>query len=69
MSWKGKVASFVGATGARFALLPPDNSTGNFIKITQRFPIRISLKHFFSDPNKPTGLFPGLSAFVKIKIS
>jgi membrane fusion protein (multidrug efflux system) len=69
VSWKGKVESFVGATGARFALLPPDNATGNFIKITQRFPVRIGFADFLNDPNKPTGLFPGLSAFVKIKIS
>lgn len=68
-TWKGKVESFVGATGARFALLPPDNSTGNFIKITQRFPIRIGFVIFLNANNKPTGLFPGLSAFVKIKIS
>lgn len=64
---KGKVESFAGATGARFSLLPPDNATGNFIKITQRFPIRISLD-FFGPKNKPTVLFPGLSAFVQIKI-
>lgn len=63
---KGKIESFAGATGARFSLLPPDNSTGNFIKITQRFPVRISMD-FFSPQNIPTGLYPGLSAFVKVK--
>lgn len=62
----GHVVSFNGATGAKFSLLPPDNSTGNFIKITQRFPIRIAIDHFTAD--KATGLFPGLSAFVKINI-
>jgi len=64
---KGHVSSFMGATGARFSLLPPDNSTGNFIKITQRFPLRIDIDNFFADKNKPTVLFPGLSVFVKIK--
>lgn len=62
----GHVSSFSGATGARFSLLPPDNSTGNFIKITQRFPIRIVIDHF--TPDKGGLVFPGLSAFVKINI-
>jgi membrane fusion protein, multidrug efflux system len=39
----GKVASLSGATGARFALLPPDNATGNFVKVTQRVPVKIAL--------------------------
>ena len=64
----GKVASYAGATGSRFSLLPPDNATGNFIKITQRFPIRVSIDPFSGPDNKPTVLFPGLSAFLKIKI-
>lgn len=60
----GHVASFTGATGAKFSLLPADNATGNFIKITQRFPIRIAI-----DPgHQANNLFPGLSAFVKINI-
>jgi membrane fusion protein (multidrug efflux system) len=60
----GKVESYSGATGAKFSLLPPDNATGNFIKITQRFPLRISIDNFPAE--KATELFPGLSAFVKI---
>ena len=40
---KGKVNSFSGATGAKFSLMPPDNATGNFVKIVQRVPVRISL--------------------------
>lgn len=62
----GKVSSFGGATGAKFSLLPPDNATGNFVKIVQRVPIRIILdKESLTD--KETPLFPGLSASVKIK--
>jgi membrane fusion protein (multidrug efflux system) len=60
----GKVESYSGATGAKFSLLPPDNATGNFIKITQRFPMRISIDNFPTE--KTAALFPGLSAFVKI---
>lgn len=40
---KGRVASLSEATGARFALLPPDNSSGNFVKITQRVPVKIEI--------------------------
>jgi membrane fusion protein (multidrug efflux system) len=39
----GKVVSISNATGARFSLLPPDNATGNFIKVTQRIPVRIAI--------------------------
>ena len=40
---KGKIVSFSDATGAKFSLLPPDNSTGNFVKITQRLPVKIAI--------------------------
>jgi membrane fusion protein (multidrug efflux system) len=39
--FQAKVASFSPATGSRFALLPPDNSSGNFVKVVQRLPVRI----------------------------
>jgi len=42
-TFAGKVESLAAATGARFSLLPPDNSTGNYVKVVQRIPIRISL--------------------------
>ena len=53
----GHVQSFSGATGARFALLPPDNATGNFTKVVQRVPVRIELDDAPSD----LMLLPGLS--------
>jgi len=40
---EGEVESLSGATGARFALLPPDNATGNFTKVVQRVPVRIRI--------------------------
>ncbi len=40
---RGRVESLSGGTGARFSLLPPDNATGNFVKIAQRIPVRIAL--------------------------
>ena len=42
-TFNGKVESLAAATGARFSLLPPDNSTGNYVKVAQRIPVRISL--------------------------
>lgn len=43
MDVKGKVSSISPATGAKMALLPPDNASGNFIKVVQRIPVRIDL--------------------------
>jgi membrane fusion protein (multidrug efflux system) len=42
--YKGKVDSIAGATGARFSLLPPENATGNFVKVVQRVPVKIVLE-------------------------
>jgi len=38
---KGHVDSMGGATGARFSLLPPENATGNYVKVVQRIPVKI----------------------------
>jgi membrane fusion protein (multidrug efflux system) len=55
---KGHVASLSPASGLEFALLPPDNATGNFTKIVQRVPVKIAL-----DDHSLTGLLrPGMSA-------
>jgi membrane fusion protein (multidrug efflux system) len=59
---KGKVASLSGGTGARFSLLPPDNASGNFVKVVQRVPVRIQI----IDPPKDLPLAAGLSADVTI---
>ncbi|RYD57820.1 MAG: HlyD family secretion protein [Sphingobacteriales bacterium] len=44
-----KLSSFAPATGARFALLPPDNASGNFVKVVQRVPVKIE----FTNPTDP----------------
>lgn len=62
----GKVDSYIGATGAKFSLLPPDNSTGNFVKIVQRVPVRIKLIGLTADQRAL--LLPGLSAFVSVSV-
>jgi membrane fusion protein (multidrug efflux system) len=42
-TFPGTIESFSGATGAKFSLLPPDNATGNFVKVVQRVPVRIRI--------------------------
>ncbi|MDE3053508.1 MAG: HlyD family secretion protein [Gemmatimonadota bacterium] len=60
---RGKVESLAGATGAKFALLPPDNATGNFTKVVQRVPIRIAVTDGCG-PQLP--LRPGMSVVAHI---
>lgn len=59
----GTVASIGSATGARFALLPPDNATGNFTKVVQRIPVRIAVTDGCG-ADRP--LRPGLSVSVAV---
>ena len=56
--FKGHVDSIGGATGARFSLLPPENATGNFVKVVQRIPVKIVFEKN-QDPNHR--LRPGMS--------
>ena len=60
---EGVVESLAGATGAKFALLPPDNSTGNFTKVVQRVPVRIKITKGCG-PEHP--LRPGMSVDVHV---
>ncbi|MEO6056832.1 MAG: efflux RND transporter periplasmic adaptor subunit [Gemmatimonadales bacterium] len=62
-TFHGRVESLSPATGARFALLPPDNATGNFTKVVQRVPVRIAVDGT-ADPAPP--LRPGMSVDVTI---
>lgn len=61
----GHIESLSAATGARFALLPPDNSTGNFVKVTQRVPIKIVLNK--EDPEHPLRTGMSVNAIVTVK--
>ena len=54
--FKAKVESLSGGTGARFSLLPPDNASGNFVKVVQRLPVRIAFVDLPSDLRLPAGL-------------
>jgi membrane fusion protein (multidrug efflux system) len=59
------IESFAGATGAKFSLLPPDNATGNFVKVVQRIPVRIRLD---ADSTVTDRLRPGMSVQVVVHI-
>lgn len=61
----GHVQSLQRGTGAQFALLPPENATGNFVKIVQRVPVKI----IFDDPGQvPAFLAPGMSVETSVHI-
>jgi membrane fusion protein (multidrug efflux system) len=62
---EGKVESLGAATGARFALLPPDNATGNFTKVVQRVPVRIAVTKGCG-PDRP--LRPGMSVIANVQV-
>jgi len=62
-TFRGRVESLSPATGARFALLPPDNATGNFTKVVQRLPVRVAVE---LPDSGPTPLRPGMSVEVTI---
>jgi len=63
---KGRVDEIAPASGSQFALLPPDNASGNFTKVTQRVPVKIVLD---SDPAVFARLRPGLSVIAEITTS
>lgn len=65
VTFDGVVQSISGGTGTVFSLLPPQNATGNWVKITQRVPVKIQFTH-------PTNQYPlriGASASVTVKLS
>ena len=61
----GKVVEIAPASGSQFALLPPDNATGNFTKVVQRVAVKIA----FDDPSVAATLRPGLSVIATVRTS
>jgi membrane fusion protein, multidrug efflux system len=61
--FRGKVIEIAPASGSQFALLPPDNATGNYTKVVQRIPVKIAL----DDPTIATTLQPGLSVIATVR--
>jgi len=64
--FKGHVDSFQHGTGAVFSLLPPDNATGNFVKVVQRVPVKIVLDSPIEDGRD---LWPGLSVTASVDVN
>jgi membrane fusion protein (multidrug efflux system) len=62
-AFTGKIESLGAATGAKFSLLPPENATGNYVKVVQRVPVKIVL-----DPGQDPEfrLRPGMSVFASV---
>ncbi|WP_245681341.1 HlyD family secretion protein [Arcticibacter eurypsychrophilus] len=60
---KGQVYNFAPATGAKFSLLPPDNATGNFVKVVQRIPVKIKIQ---TEEQFMKRLRPGMSVKVSV---
>jgi membrane fusion protein, multidrug efflux system len=64
--FSGRITGFTFGTGSTLALLPPQNATGNFVKVVQRLPVRIELQNY--DPDKDP-LFIGLSVVPYVYIN
>jgi membrane fusion protein, multidrug efflux system len=64
-SYQGHVDSIAGATGPVFSLLPPENATGNYVKIVQRIPVKIVLK---AGENRAHQLRPGMNVEAKVTV-
>ena len=61
--YRGKIQAIGGASGSRFSLLPPENATGNYVKVVQRIPVRINLDPGQNDDRR---LRPGMSVDPKV---
>jgi membrane fusion protein, multidrug efflux system len=61
--YSGKIVNVGGASGSRFSLLPPENATGNYVKVVQRIPVRINLDPGQNDDHR---LRPGMSVDPKV---
>lgn len=67
--WNGHVSSIGGATGAKYSLLPPENATGNYVKVVQRIPVRIDFDgNDKPDFNQDGLLRPGMSVVPDVRV-
>jgi len=63
--FKGHVDSIQAGTGARFSLIPPENATGNYVKVVQRVPVKI----VFDEPPDPNHMLaPGMSVVPEVAV-
>ncbi|HVS25693.1 MAG TPA: HlyD family secretion protein [Gammaproteobacteria bacterium] len=56
LTWQGRVQSIAEATGAEFSVIPAQNATGNWVKVTQRIPVRIAIQALPDDPELRVGM-------------
>jgi membrane fusion protein (multidrug efflux system) len=61
----GHVASVQSGSGPAFSLLPPQNATGNWVKVVQRVPVKITM----DDPPSNVALGPGMSVKVRVRVN
>jgi membrane fusion protein, multidrug efflux system len=67
--WKGHVTNMGGGTASAFSLLPPENATGNYVKVVQRLPVRIDFDRPVGQDFNVEGLLkPGLSVEPRVKV-
>jgi len=67
--FKGTVTQIGGATGSRLSLFPPENATGNYVKVVQRIPVRIDFtKDSLQNDNKDYALRPGMSVTPEVEV-
>jgi membrane fusion protein, multidrug efflux system len=68
--WQGHVTSLGAATGAKYSLLPPENATGNYVKVVQRIPVRIDFDNSDKAAFNQDGLLrPGMSVVPEVNVS
>jgi membrane fusion protein (multidrug efflux system) len=67
-TYSGRVFQIGSSTAAQFSLIPPNNASGNFTKITQRVPVKISIVEERAAVDQPIELLPGMSVEVRIKV-
>jgi membrane fusion protein (multidrug efflux system) len=68
MKFGGTILRLGSNTASQFSLIPPNNASGNFTKVTQRVPIKISIEQFSGTHPTPVKLLPGMSVEVKVKV-
>lgn len=67
--WKGRITNLGGGTGSVFSLLPPENATGNYVKVVQRIPVRIDFDRTAGQDFNGEGLLkPGLSVVPDVRV-
>jgi len=69
IKFSGTVFQIGANTASQFSLIPPNNASGNFTKVTQRVPVKISIERSGGvDPRRQVDLLPGMSVEIKVKV-